>query len=439
MPDSAIQSIHGPVSFDIPSQWQILTVAEFNRPARRETTGQLVTRTLKRPINAQPLAKQLAAHHTVTVIMEDLTRSSPKKEILPVLLKALETIGIPPQNIRIVIALGTHRALSLDELAAGYGTDIVSRYRFINHDCHGPDLVGIGRLETGIPVRINRHVHEADFRIGIGSIFPHPMNGFGGGGKILFPGVADFESIFQHHLKYSFAGQAGLGKIDNNEFHREVNRLSRAGRLDFIINSVLDQEDRLFDLVCGEPIEAHVAGSKICRRIISKKFSAQADLTIISAFPYCEGPQIMKPMAPADLITRKGGTIILYADCATALPEIYFACCEQFRTRYGSSLRHAVLDHFANNRPILTDSSPELNMSLAQVLLALNDFNVILVTRDMGRKDVERLGFSFAENMEQAIEIAATHRQRPRVNIVPSGGVILPLVDGTEQDSGAWP
>lgn len=428
MVSAHIQSIHGSVPFNIPGHCRVLTKAVFSGRPSTSTAAELVARALKTPLNALPLAEQLGPDSTVAIIVEDLTRPSPKKEILPVLLEALGAIGIPPKNICIVIALGTHRPLTKQELETGYGADITSRYRFINHDSHAKDLVAIGKLQTGGVVKINRHVHEADFRVGIGSIFPHPINGFGGGGKILFPGVADFESIFEHHLKHSFVGQAGLGVIDGNEFYQEVNRLAEAGRLDFIINSVLDHNDRIYDLVCGDPVNAHGVGMQICRQIVSKRFTAPADITIISSFPYTEGPQIMKPLAPADLITRKGGCIILYADCTIPLPEIYFAGCEQFRAQHGNGLRHAVLDHFAHNRPIIADSPPELNMSLAQALLALNDYRVVLVTDDMSPRQVERLGFTAAEDLDGALALCAREYDRPTINIVPSGGVIVPVL-----------
>lgn len=428
MPSAHIQSIHGSVPFKIPAQWRVLTNAAFGDPPVKCAAGELAAKALNAPLNALPLNKKLAADNTVAIIVEDLTRSSPKKEILPVLLQELDAIGIPPQNICIVIALGTHRALSKEEMASGYGADITARYRFINHDCHAPDLVAIGELQTGGIVQINRHVYEADFRIGIGSIFPHPLNGFGGGGKILFPGVADFESIFEHHLKYSFVGQARLGNIDGNEFFLQVNRLARAGRLDFIINSVLDHRDRLYDLVCGDPEKAHEAGTRICRKAVAKEFDRPADVTIISAFPYTEGPQVMKPLAPALDTTRKGGCIILYADCCDPLPEIYFDACERFRIRHGPDLRQAVLQHFADNRPILAHQPPELNMSLAQVLLAVDDCNVILVSKDIARKNVEQLGFLHAPDLNTAIVKSSVFFTRPTAHIIPSGGVILPVV-----------
>lgn len=423
-----LQSTRGVKEFSLPAGWQLLTEATFNDAALGHNAGELTLERLKDPIGAQPLERKLKSTSRITILTEDLTRKSPKKEILAALLKFLHGLGVKEENISMVIGLGTHRPLNEEDLADGYGADIARRYRFINHDCHALDLVKIGELQSGTAVKINRHVFEADYRIGIGSIFPHPMNGFGGGGKILFPGVADFRSIFEHHLQYSFVGQSRMGNLRDNEFYQEVIRLAYLGNLDFIINSVLDHKDRFHDLVCGDPVEAHRKGCRISSGIIEKQFKSPADITMISAFPYTEGPQIMKPFAVAEAITKRGGCIILYADCTLPLPEKYYSACERFRKAYSPELRRAVLDHFATNRGIIDDTSPEMNMSLAQVLLALNDYTVILVTNDIAAGDVQRLGFIHAERIDQALSIAANRFPDPSINIVPSGGVILPLV-----------
>jgi len=430
MQKAFLQALHQEVEFTVPAHWQVLSLAGFGPSMPCGTPQALTAAALKHPVGALPLDRQLTAQKKVAIIIEDLTRSSPKHAILGVLLDELGTIGIPPENTCIVIALGTHRPLSREELVQTYGEATVGAYEFINHDCRSADLVPVGRLQSGTAVSINRRVYEADFRIGIGSIFPHPMNGFGGGGKILFPGVANFKAIFEHHLQHSFRGRASLGNTAGNEFYREVNDLARAGKLDFIINSVLDHRDRLHDLVCGDAEKAHLAGMEICRRIVSRSFRGKADVTVISAFPYAEGPQIMKPLAPAEQITRKGGCIILYADCRVPLPEIYFAGGEAFRSRFGGNLRGAVLDHFQRNCPIIADAAPELNMSLAQAMLALNDFQIVLVTADIPADQVARLGFRHAPNMAAAQEMIARSHPHPTVNIVPSGGVILPVLDG---------
>jgi nickel-dependent lactate racemase len=414
--------------FEIPKTWTLLTFAEFSDNPPRKDLKTAALNALKHPISSRPLTDRVSVEDAIAIIVEDLTRASPKKEILKTLLKQLKAVSIPDEQIVIVMALGTHRALSTDELSDAFGEDLIARYTFMNHDCHSPDLVPIGTLRTGTQVRINAKVHAADFRIGIGSVFPHPLNGFGGGGKILFPGVADFDSILEHHLKYAFRDGSGLGKTDGNPFYEEIKTIARLAHLDFVINSVLDHNDRLFEIVSGDPIDAHRHGIKICKGIISKEFEKEADITVISSFPYTEGNQIMKPLAPASLITRPGGFIILVADCTVPLTEAYLNGCEKFRAKHKDNLQEAVFDLFDNNRRILPDEEPEFNMSMAQALLAQNDYRVILVTRDIEPDQVWKIGFQYASDLPSAFEKANQYYTEPEVHVVPSGGVILPVI-----------
>jgi len=181
--------------FEIPSEWNILTFADFPDRLRTNDVEELTEKALRNPIKSPSLQEVLSHHDSVAIIVEDITRVSPKKRILEVLLQNLDEIDIPDQNISIIIALGTHRKLTLSELETMFGKELLSRYAFTNHDCRALDLKPVGRLRSGQEVKINRKVYEATFKIAIGSIVPHGMNGFGGGGKIVFPGVSDFNSI----------------------------------------------------------------------------------------------------------------------------------------------------------------------------------------------------------------------------------------------------
>lgn len=414
--------------FDLPSSWQLLTFALFSdRPAPQDVIS-MTRKALKTPVAHAPLNQAVSQKDKIAIIIEDPSRASPKQQVLRGALAELAESGIADEQIVIVIALGTHRQLSTEEMGRVYGEDLVKRYEFVNHDCKAEDLVTIGALRSGTSVKINRRVYEADFKIGIGSIFPHPMNGFGGGGKILFPAVSNFDAILEHHLKYSFRGGARLGHLEGNPFYQEVSELARAAGLNFILNSVLDHNDLLYQLVCGAPIEAHKAGVELSRQILSKEFSQKSDVTIISAFPYSEGTQIMKPLAPTSEITRLGGVVILAADCSVPLAEAYLSGCEQFRKAHSGKLRQAVLDLFDRNQRIMPDGPPEFNMSMAQALLAQNDYKVILVSKDISSQTADRLGFSFAADLTQAISMAKSICPTANVHVVPSGGVILPVL-----------
>jgi nickel-dependent lactate racemase len=423
--------LHGRrASFDLPRGWQLLSFAVFeDRPAPADVIG-MVRRALRKPIGHPPLLQVVGPAHKIAVVVEDPSRSSPKQLVLRALLLELSEAGIDPDRIVIVIGSGTHRQLDREEMCHVYGHDLVDLYEFINHDCRAQDLVPIGSLRSGTVVSINRRVSEADLKVGIGSIFPHPMNGFGGGAKILFPAVADFDSILEHHLQHSFREGSTIGRLQGNPFYEEVCDLARAAGLDFIINSVLDHNDRLYRPVCGAPVEAHLAGVELSRKILSMPFPGKSDVTIVSAFPYAEGTQIMKPLAPATEITREGGVIILACDYSVPLAESYLAGCESFRTAHAGRIRPAVLELFARNERILPDGAPEFNMSLAQALLGQHDFRIIVVSPEMPRRTAERLGFAFAETIEEAMGMAQELHPTARVNVVPSGGVILPVLSG---------
>jgi nickel-dependent lactate racemase len=414
--------------FDPPSGWRVLTFASFRDRPGEENVEDLTRRALNNPVRSLPLKERISPSDVVAILVEDQTRSSPKKAILKTLLQELEEARVPRKNISVIVALGTHRPLSAEEMESVYGQDVVRNYDFVNHDCHASDLVPVGKLMTGAVVKINRRAAEASFRIGIGSVFPHPLNGFGGGGKILFPGISNFDAILEHHLRYSFRTGSELGRLQGNPFHEEVSSLCAKAGLHFIVNGVLDHNDRLYAIVSGDPVAAHLAGVGLCNGIIAREFPKKADLTVISSFPYTEGPQIMKPLAPASMITEEGGIIILVARCTSPPPDFYLEGCERFRLKYGGRLKEGVFELFERNHRIIEGGAPELNMSVAQALLAQDQFKVILVSKDIPRRSVERLGFAHAADLVEAFALSALWHSSPEVHIVPSGGVILPLL-----------
>jgi len=420
---------HKKISFEIPSQWSLLTFAKLDEYPSQKDVRKLTKNALRKPIHAKALKDSLSPSDKVAIVIEDLTRASPKKLILETLLEELKAFNIPTESISVIIALGTHRGLTPEELESTFGRELIDRYEFVNHDCHATDLMPVGRLKTGREVKINRKVHEATFRIGIGSIFPHPMNGFGGGGKILFPGVADFDAIREHHLKYTFHEGTGLGKTKGNIFYEQVCAIARSAKLDYVINSILDQKDQVYDLVSGDPVQAHLAGIEKSKGIICQKFTKKSDLTIITSFPYAEGPQIVKPLAPAAMVTKEGGCIILAADCEGNLPDAFIESFERFHSRYGDNLLGGVLDHFENNRLIMEEGAIDFNMALAMTLAIQHRFKIILVSKDITREVGEKMGFIYAEDLQEAFDLSATiSPPNPEVHIIPSGGVILPVV-----------
>ena len=74
-------------------------------------------------------------------------------------------------------------------------------------------------------------------------------------------------------------------------------------------------------------------------------------------------------------------------------------------------------------------------MSLAQALLAQDAFTVIFVSEEIPKEIITRLGFLFAKDLDEALNMGATLFSNPDVHIVPSGGVILPVVQEYDEPS----
>jgi len=78
------------------------------------------------------------------------------------------------------------------------GDAVVEQYAVYNHDAF-QNTVRVGRTPTGVELWFNRGFMECDLKIGIGCITAHLHVGFGGGAKLIMPGVAGIETVVQFH------------------------------------------------------------------------------------------------------------------------------------------------------------------------------------------------------------------------------------------------
>ncbi len=222
------------------------------------------------PIGCERLAKSVGPGMHVVIIADDLTRPTPRKRILPILLEELNNAGVKDDDVTILIALGTHRYMTENEILSMFGEEIVSRVRVVNHEWMNPrNLVSLGRTDNGTPVTINKIAFEADFLIGLGSIVPHCWAGFSGGAKIIQPGIsgpdttaATHYSIFDDDEKVlDFAGMA------QNKVMDEMRAVARKTGLDFIVNVVVNSRKEVVKVVAGDLELAHNAGIDDSRRM----------------------------------------------------------------------------------------------------------------------------------------------------------------------------
>ena len=97
------------------------------------------------------------------------------------------------------------------------GSELVENYLVFNHNVY-EHHVKMGTTSRGTPVLINREVAGCDLKIGVGALIPHFEAGYGGGAKILMPGVSGIDTIAHNHVDVTKGHPelVGLGKVKNN-------------------------------------------------------------------------------------------------------------------------------------------------------------------------------------------------------------------------------
>ncbi len=183
------------LTLGFPDGWQV-TVHE---PAGAPEIGDAaIAEALDHPVGSPTLGEIVRGKRTVAIAVEDISRPCDAARILPALIARLESGGIRRENVRVVMSVGTHRPMILEDLNKKIGPAMVKTLEVHNSFPYG-NVVDLGTTRRGTPVRICRWVAEADVKIGVGTITPHGGPGLGGGAKIVVPGVAGIDTIASIH------------------------------------------------------------------------------------------------------------------------------------------------------------------------------------------------------------------------------------------------
>ncbi len=286
-----------------------------------------VMRALADPINGPLLGALARDCRRVAILADDNTRLTPTQTIIPILLEGLNAAGIPDDAITVIIALGTHRKMTREEIALKFGKEVVRRVPISNHEAFDPSaLVDLGATPSAVPVQVNRTVVEADLVLGVGSIVPHHIAGYSGGAKIVQPGVCGELTTGQVHL-LSVRREGSLLGISENRVRHEMEIIADRVGLRAIVNTVLDSDGHMVEAVYGEPRAAFRRGVELARRVYGVPVPGLADVVIASSYP-CDSEfwQAHKTLYAAELCLREGGTIILVTPCpegvASTHPDI---------------------------------------------------------------------------------------------------------------------
>lgn len=314
----------GKLFFELDDSFQVDVISTKDRPGMVHPEAEL-KKALENPIHAKPLSSLIVdANMTVGIVFSDITRASPSKILLPVILEQLKMI--PKENIRLFNALGTHRANSQEELRKMLGEEIVDNFRIIqNQSDNMESQIYLGDDSFHHEIWINREFYECDLKILTGFIEPHFFAGFSGGGKAIMPGMAGWKTIYANHSGEMITqSDATWGITKGNPFYEEVNEIIKHCGKVFLVNVTTNNRQEITGIFCGDPETAHDAGCKFAKETSMVQVSEAYDCVITSNSGYpldLNLYQSVKGMSAAAKIVKPGGSIIMAAECCEGFPD----------------------------------------------------------------------------------------------------------------------
>lgn len=374
------------------------------------------------PIGARRLRDEVRAEWNVLILVDDVSRPTPAHKLVPYLLQELREAGVPDENVSFLMSLGTHRAMTPEEIDAKLGQGVRERFSVTNHRWDNlAGMVNLGRTSVGTDVLVNRAVTEADFVVGIGNIVPHPAAGFAGGGKIVDPGCVSDETCGAFHWEsVKYPAEKVVGRRDNPMI-RMIDEVAEKAGLRYIINTVMDGKNRIVRLVSGHPVEAHREGCKTALEVYGVTVPERADIVIADSHPAdLEMWQAIKGLCTADLVMKDGGVVIM----ATPCPD-------------GASAEHPELEQFGYLPFDETErlvNSGKVSMVIGHHMvqggrLIKRARAVHLVSKCLTDDVIRKLGYTPAPTVQAAYnEAMAMVGPKARVAVLENAAELFPVV-----------
>jgi nickel-dependent lactate racemase len=322
----------------------ISEVADAGTAARLGGPGQTLSDEQVSAFIREALGSANLDGRSVCVVVPDGTRSCP----VPLLLRAVHgALAGRVTRLTVLVALGTHAAMSDERLASHLGyadRGLEATYpglTVLNHEWWDPQaLVSLGtitgqriaelsegRLDQPVDVRLNRQVVEHDVALVVGPVFPHEVVGFSGGNKYFFPGVAGQEVIDLSHWLGALITSAEIigtrGTTPVRALINEAAALIPSQRL-ALCQVVASGGHELHAITFGTPEEAWASAAEVSAETHVRYLDAPVR-RVVSVMPrkYEDIWTAAKGFYKLEPVVADGGQVILYAPHVTQIAAMH--------------------------------------------------------------------------------------------------------------------
>jgi nickel-dependent lactate racemase len=298
-----------------PKNWDVMVCHMHGREAPKLSFEEF-RKAFANPIGCKPIRDLAKGKKNVVILFDDMSRPTKAAEIVPFILEELSVAGVDEGNIQFICALGTHGPLTAHDFAKKLGEDVIGRFNVYNHNIY-ENCTYIGTTSRGTSVSLNTEFVKADLKIGIGALLPHINVGFGGGGKIILPGIASIDTIAHNHgpvrdhaKETGINSNTGFGRNEDNAQLFDIEEACRMSGLDIKIDAIVNMKRDTTALFVGEPIAQYYEGIQLAKRHYFSPRPDSPDVVVANCNAKINETVVGTALAES-LLAESGGTIVM--------------------------------------------------------------------------------------------------------------------------------
>lgn len=326
----------GEMQLEFPGSWEVVPCL-MQGHSTPQVTPEQIKAALDNPIGSPRLRELAQGKNEVVIIFDDMSRPTRTDLLAPYVLEELAVAGIADDAIRFVCALGSHGAHTYQDFASKLGSSILDRYPVYNHNPY-ENCTYVAETSRGTKLNINAEVISCDLKIAIGSVIPHPQAGYGGGGKIILPGVSSIDTIEALHRididarREGRGSTVGPGRYQENPMLQECLEAAKIVGLDFKIDTVINGRGQPCAVFAGDTEAEYYQAVKYAEPHYATKTVSGAEVVVVNN--YCKGNEAIVGFGVGmRLLMEKGGDLVLLADFPTGQVVHYLLGSFGKRTR----------------------------------------------------------------------------------------------------------
>jgi lactate racemase len=273
---------------------------------------------LAQPVAGRAFPELLEGKSSVAIVIDNQFRPTPASKLLPAVFDAIEEAGIA--DACVITGNGKVFPLSESDIEMKIGRDNLDRMERLGIELHqneprNPDVYTyLGVTSRGTPVWVHSEVVRRDVKIAIGQAQANHW-GYGGGGKLIMPGVSSDETIESNHCNFVPSPQTHYGALAG-PMRSDIDEIATMTGLDYTLNVLLDTRGRVTDVVGGAHPHAHRVAIERFNEVYAYENpveqKGQADIAVCGVFAptdhlfFHTGWGCMS----ADFVVKDGGTIV---------------------------------------------------------------------------------------------------------------------------------